>query len=55
MGMTDIQFKAYNKQLLRRIERIKKLIEALDTADSKEQLQNELDELLDDLQQSIES
>lgn len=54
MGMTDMQFKAYTKQLLRRIERIRKMLDTTDAADIKEQLKKELDELLDDLQQSIE-
>lgn len=55
MGMTDLQFKAYNKHLLRRIEALKKIIETLEEGEAKEQLQKQLEELLVDLQEMIES
>lgn len=50
MGMTDKQFAAYNRQLIRRIERIEKLLEGTDN----EEVKKELREILDDLQKSLE-
>lgn len=51
MGMTDKQFDAYNRQLIRRIERVEKLLENTDNEEAKA----ELHEILEDLQKSIEA
>ena len=50
MGMTDKQFAAYNRQLLRRIKRVEELLKDTDNEDAK----TELREILDDLQKSLE-
>lgn len=50
IGMTDKQFDAYNRQLLRRIKRVEKLLEDTDN----EEVKAELREILDDLQKSLE-
>lgn len=51
MGMTDKQFDAYNRQLIRRIERVEKLLENTDNEEAKEELRS----ILEDLQKSIEA
>lgn len=51
MEMTDKQFDAYNRQLIRRIERVEKLLENTDNEEAKA----ELHEILEDLQKSIEA
>lgn len=48
MGMTDLQFKNYLKQLIRRLE-------TASSQDSVEKILAELDKLKQDLQESIES
>lgn len=48
MGMSDLQFKAFLKQLVRRIEEAK-------AEDSKEELVVKLDEIVKDLKGDIES
>lgn len=50
MGQTDTQFKAFIRQLFKRIRQVIKL---LDNADS-EEAKAELRDLLDDLQKSLE-
>ena len=50
MGMTDKQFDAYNRQLIKRIKIIEKLLENTDNEEAKA----ELHDLLDDLQKSLE-
>lgn len=50
MGMTDKQFDAYNRHLLKRIKRVEKLLENTDNEEAK----TELRDILDDLQKSLE-
>ncbi len=50
MGQTDTQFKAFIRQLFKRIKQVVKL---LDKADS-EEAKAELRDILDDLQKSLE-
>ena len=50
MGQTDTQFKAFIRQLFKRIKRVEKLLENADNEESKA----ELKDILDDLQKSLE-
>ncbi|MDE6592698.1 MAG: hypothetical protein K2K57_06510 [Oscillospiraceae bacterium] len=50
MGMTDKQFDAYNRQLMKRIKQVLKLLEETDSTEAKK----ELADILDDLQKSLE-
>ncbi|MDE7293100.1 MAG: hypothetical protein K2N72_01610 [Oscillospiraceae bacterium] len=50
MGMTDKQFDAYNRQLMKRIKQVMKLLEETDSEEAKK----ELADILDDLQKSLE-
>ena len=50
MGMTDKQLAAYNRQLIKRIKRVEKLLEDTDNEEAKEELRD----ILDDLQKSLE-
>lgn len=50
MGMTDKQFDAYNRQLLKRIKRVEQLLNGTDNEEAKK----ELADILDDLQKSLE-
>lgn len=50
MGMTDKQFDAYNRLLMKRIKHVMKLLEESDSTDAKK----ELADILDDLQKSLE-
>lgn len=50
MGMTDKQFDAYNRQLMKRIKQVMKLLEETDSDEAKK----ELADILDDLQKSLE-
>lgn len=50
MGMTDKQFAAYNRQILRRLMNIQKLLKTTDN----EKAETELQDIIDDLQKSIE-
>ncbi len=50
MGMTDKQFDAYNRHLLKRIQRVEKLLKDSDNEEAKAELRD----ILDDLQKSIE-
>lgn len=51
MGMTDKQFDAYNRQLMQRLKGIAKLIDGTGNEEAKTNLQ----EIIDDLQKSIEA
>ncbi len=50
MGMTDKQFDAYNRQLMKRIQRIEKLLKDTDNEEAKAEIRD----ILDDLQKSLE-
>ena len=50
MGQTDTQFKAFIRQLYKRIRQVVKLLEKADTEEAKK----ELADILDDLQKSLE-
>ncbi len=50
MGQTDTQFKAFIRQLFKRIKRVEKLLENADS----EECKAELKDILDDLQKSLE-
>lgn len=50
MGMTDKQFDAYNRQLMKRLKRVEKLLEDTDSEEAKK----EISDILSDLQQSLE-
>lgn len=50
MGQTDTQFKAFIRQLFKRIRQVEKLIEKAENEEAKK----ELTDILDDLQKSLE-
>lgn len=50
MGQTDTQFKAFIRQLFKRIKLVTKLLQKSDI----EEARNELEDILDDLQKSLE-
>ncbi len=50
MGMTDKQFAAFIRQLMWRIKQLEKLIEKTGSEDAKK----EMEEILNDLQKSLE-
>lgn len=47
MGMTDLQFKSYLKQLIRNIEKVKK-------EESKEKMEQRIDEIICDLREDLQ-
>ncbi|MCM1328990.1 MAG: hypothetical protein NC253_06055 [Ruminococcus sp.] len=51
MAITNKQFDEYNRKLIRRIERLQQLTADIDN----DELKEELREILDDLQKSIEA
>lgn len=50
MGQTDTQFKAFIRQLFKRIRQVERMIEKAETEEAKK----ELTDILDDLQKSLE-
>lgn len=50
MGQTDTQFKAFIRQLFKRIRQVLRLLESSDSEEAK----RELADILDDLQKSLE-
>ncbi|MDE7229097.1 MAG: hypothetical protein K2N56_01330 [Oscillospiraceae bacterium] len=50
IGMTDKQFDAYNRQLLRRIKRVEQLLKDTDNEEAKAELRD----ILDDFKKSLE-
>lgn len=50
MGITNKQFDEYNSRLLKRMQRVEKLLESTDNEEAK----SELRDILDDLQKSLE-
>lgn len=45
MGMTDKQFDAYNRRLLKRIKRVEQLLKDTDNEEAKAELRDILDDL----------
>lgn len=50
MGMTDKQFAAYNRQILKRLKRIEKLLEET----KNEEIKAELCDIMEDIQKATE-
>lgn len=50
MGQTDTQFKAFIRQLFKRIRQVTRLLQKSDIEEAK----NELEDILEDLQKSLE-